>query len=155
MPEVPCNILEPDKYLHFQSHYQSVLNKTGEVVVSQTMLLCVACSGLPHRMFYITLASFTGLPHFLFLVCIQYNTHSGNIKNRRLECGSSLRSISPCSSKTCIIWKALKCQTLGAAVHVIVLVCWLESITVSCLSHDCHAHSVLLLPMQSSLSYVS
>ena len=28
-------------------------------------------------------------------------------------------------------WKALKCQTLGAAVHVIVLVCWLESITVS------------------------
>jgi len=23
-------------------------------------------------------------------------------------------------------WKALKCQTLGAAVHVIVLVCWLE-----------------------------
>ena len=37
-------------------------------------------------------------------------------------------------------WKALKCQTLGKAVHVIVLVCWLESITVSWLSHACHAH---------------
>ena len=41
-------------------------------------------------------------------------------------------------------WKALKCQTLGAAVHVIVHVCWV--ITVSWLSHTCHAHSVLLLP---------
>ena len=34
-------------------------------------------------------------------------------------------------------WKALKCQTLGAAVHVIVLVCWLEIdhclVTLSCL----------------------
>ena len=49
-------------------------------------------------------------------------------------------------------WKALKCQTLGAAVHVIVLVCWLESIIVSWLSHACHAHSVLFLPMQSSLT---
>ena len=36
-------------------------------------------------------------------------------------------------------WKALKCQTLGAAVHIIVLVCWLELITVSWLSHACHA----------------
>ena len=31
-------------------------------------------------------------------------------------------------------WKALKCQTLGAAVHVIGLVCWLESITASWLA---------------------
>jgi len=34
-------------------------------------------------------------------------------------------------------WKALKCQTLGTAVHVIVLVCWLETehclVTLSCL----------------------
>ena len=34
-------------------------------------------------------------------------------------------------------WKALKCQTLSAAVHVIVLVCWLEInhclVTLSCL----------------------
>ena len=37
-------------------------------------------------------------------------------------------------------WKALKCQTLSAAVHVIVLMCWLESITVSWLSNACHAH---------------
>ena len=43
-------------------------------------------------------------------------------------------------------WKALKCHTLGAAVHVIVLVCWLESINASWLSHACHAHSVLFLP---------
>ena len=27
-------------------------------------------------------------------------------------------------------WKALKCQNLGAAVHMIVLVCWLELITI-------------------------
>ena len=46
-------------------------------------------------------------------------------------------------------WMALKCQTLGA---VIVLVCWLEWIIVSRLSHACHAHSVLFLPMQSSLT---
>ena len=35
-------------------------------------------------------------------------------------------------------WKALKCQTLGAAVDVIVLVCWVEIdhclVTISCLS---------------------
>ena len=36
--------------------------------------------------------------------------------------------------------------------HVILLVCWLKSITASWLSHACHAHSVLFLPMQSSLT---
>ena len=45
-----------------------------------------------------------------------------------------------------IRWKELKCQTLRAAVHVIVLVCWLESLTTSWLSHACHVHSVLFLP---------
>jgi len=35
-------------------------------------------------------------------------------------------------------WKALKCQTLGAAVHVIVLVCWLETERGLWLSHACH-----------------
>ena len=30
--------------------------------------------------------------------------------------------------------------------------CWLESITASWLSHACHVHSVLFLPMQSSLT---
>ena len=42
-------------------------------------------------------------------------------------------------------WKALKCQTLGTAAHVIVLVCWLEIhhclVTLSCLPctlfHSC------------------
>ena len=38
------------------------------------------------------------------------------------------------------------------AVHVIVLLCWLESVTVSWLSHTCHAHSVLFLLMQSSIT---
>ena len=36
-------------------------------------------------------------------------------------------------------WKALKCQTLGTAVHVIVLVCWLE-IDHCLVTHTCHAH---------------
>ena len=50
------------------------------------------------------------------------------------------------------IWKALKCQTLGAAAHVIVLVCWLENLS---LSHDylmLAMHTVLFLAMQSLLT---
>ena len=50
-----------------------------------------------------------------------------------------------CSNKNKNKWKALKCQTLGASVHVIVLVCWLDCLV----THACHAHSVLFLPMQS------
>ena len=42
-------------------------------------------------------------------------------------------------------WKALKCQTLGAAVHVIVLVCWQESVTASWLP-ACHAHAFCFVP---------
>ena len=48
-------------------------------------------------------------------------------------------------------WKALKCQTLSAAVHVIVLVCWLEidHCLVTLMLAMC---IVLFLPMQSSFT---
>ena len=52
------------------------------------------------------------------------------------------------------VMKALKCQTLGAAVHVNILVCWLEidhclmTLVLATLS----VHSVLFLPMQSSFT---
>ena len=52
-----------------------------------------------------------------------------------------------------LIWKALKCQILGAAVYVVVLVCWLESIIVSWLSDACHVLFLFLVMKWISVVY--
>ena len=86
------------------------------------------------------------------------------LRSSRVQAGKTSLRCSP-RSASCILATvlsahaqnyALKCQTCGAAagaaVHVIVLVC--RSLHVLWLSHACHAHSVLFLPMQSSAVHV-
>ena len=87
------------------------------------------------------------------------------LRARRIEDDARM---SPDVWKTvnCSTWKALKCQTHGTAVHVIVLVCWLETehclVTLSCLpcafcfvpAHAKFAHEFLTLFHRPCATYL-